>query len=150
MMGARSSTQFIVVHCSWTKASMDWGAKEIDHLHRTKNGWRKIGYHFVIKRDGTLEQGRKLENRGAHVRGLNDKSIGICLIGGMGDSGGDEDNFTQHQRDALGDVLVFLKRLYPQAEIRPHSFFDEHKTCPVIDLQQVIARLVRTCRLKSG
>lgn len=147
-MSRRATTDFIVVHCSWSKAELDIGAAEIDRWHKRK-GWRKIGYHFVIRRDGTVEQGRKLENRGAHVRGLNDNSIGICLIGGMGDTDKDEDNFTQHQRNALSDTLVFLHRVYPKAKIRPHSYFDRHKTCPVMDLEPFLARLVRNCRLPS-
>ena len=147
-MSRRASTQFIVVHCTWSKPELDIGAAEIDRWHK-RRGWLKIGYHFVIRRDGTIEQGRKLENRGAHVKGLNDSSIGICLVGGMGEHGGDEDNFTQHQRDALADTLVFLKRVYPKAEIRSHRSFDSNKTCPVMDLQALLGRLVRNCRLKS-
>ena len=147
-MSRRTSTEYIVVHCSWTKPNQDWGAAEIDRLHRNQNGWRKIGYHFVITRDGTVEQGRKLENRGAHVKGLNDNSIGICLVGGKGFDERDDDNFTQDQRDALADTVVFLSRVYPGALIVGHNHFDEHKTCPVMELDPFLKRLIRNCRIK--
>ena len=54
----RQETKYIVIHCSQTRPSQKWGAKEIDRIHREK-GWLKIGYHTVIKRDGIIEQGRE-------------------------------------------------------------------------------------------
>ena len=55
---ARQETKYIVIHCSQTRPSQKWGAKEIDRVHR-EFGWTKIGYGKVIKRDGTVEQGRE-------------------------------------------------------------------------------------------
>ena len=58
-MSERKETEYIVIHCSATKASMNTDAKEIDRWHRQR-GWRKIGYHWVIRRDGVVEEGRDL------------------------------------------------------------------------------------------
>ena len=78
---ARKSTMYIVIHCSQTKPSMDIGAKEIDRWHRER-GWLKIGYHKVITRKGEVQNGRGIDEIGAHVRDHNHHSIGICLVGG--------------------------------------------------------------------
>jgi len=58
----------------------DTTAKQIDSWHRDK-GWNGIGYHFVVRFDGTVEAGRPLSQVGAHVEGINEKSIGICFSG---------------------------------------------------------------------
>lgn len=78
----RKDTKYIIIHCSATPPSMDIGAKDIDRWHRAK-GWLGIGYHYVIKRDGTVEMGRKLEDAGAHAEGHNHHSVGVCMIGGI-------------------------------------------------------------------
>ena len=73
-MSERKDTDYIVIHCSATKPSMDHvDAKEIDRWHRQR-GWRKIGYHWVIRRDGIVEEGRELGEVGAHARGFNWKT----------------------------------------------------------------------------
>ena len=78
---ARQETKYIVIHCSQTRPSQNWGAKEIDRVHR-EFGWLKIGYGKVIKRDGTVEQGRGDDEVQAHVAGYNHTAFGLCLIGG--------------------------------------------------------------------
>ena len=78
---ARKSTKFIVIHCSQTRPSQKIGAKDIDRWHRER-GWTKIGYHKVVKRDGTIEDGRGLDEIGSHVREYNGNSIGVCIVGG--------------------------------------------------------------------
>ena len=67
---ARLKTKYIVVHCSQTRPSQKIGAKEIDRWHRER-GWLKIGYARVIKRDGTIEQGRADDELQAHVKNYN-------------------------------------------------------------------------------
>jgi hypothetical protein len=84
-MTNRSKTNWIVLHCSATRASqVNIGAKDIRRWHKDK-GWADIGYHYVIKRDGTLEKGRALDAVGAHVEGHNSDSVGVCLVGGLND-----------------------------------------------------------------
>jgi len=111
---------FLVVHCSATPAARDIGAREIDQMHRQR-GFRCIGYHYVIRRDGTVEKGRPDNEPGAHVEGFNSRSLGICLIGGVkvdGKTG--ENNFTPEQFKALKHLLDSLKFAYPAATILGH------------------------------
>ena len=131
----RKTTDYIVVHCSATKPSMDIGKKEIDRWHRER-GFFKIGYHFVIRRDGTLETGRDLMDAGAHVQGINDRSIGICMVGGVSehDVNTAENNFTQAQFAALVTLLKQMKTKFPKAAIKGHNEFAK-KACPSFDVQ---------------
>lgn len=132
----------IIVHCAATKPSMDIGAKEIDRWHRER-GWAAIGYNDVIRRDGTIEKGRDLDNDGntdeevgAHAKGFNTNSIGVCLIGGMAEDGSDDCNFTMRQYMALAVYIMEKQALYPQAEVMGHRDLpDVHKTCPMFDVK---------------
>jgi hypothetical protein len=134
----RTETDYLVVHCSATPPSMDIGAEKIDEWHKER-GWDGIGYHFVIRRDGLVELGRPLEAVGAHVRGYNYLSVGICMIGGVNESGESEDNFLPAQSNALLMTLTFLRQIYPTAEIRGHRDFPEvDKDCPSFDVQEWI------------
>lgn len=130
MVAVRQSTKFIVLHCSATPASHDVDAKEIDRWHRQK-GWLMIGYHFVIKRDGTVQKGRDLNVAGAHVEGMNHCSIGICLVGGMNASNTKpENNFEPVQWTALKALLTEMTTLFPQAQIIGHYELQPAKACP--------------------
>lgn len=132
----RNNVKYIVVHCSDTPADMDIGAAEIREWH-LNNGWIDIGYHYVIRRDGTLEPGREIFEPGAHVRGHNQESIGICLVGGAVRRGGKlepQDNFTRQQRDKVFDVVEALSVLYPKARVVGHCDLDPGKTCPNFDV----------------
>src|SRR3546814_3669760 len=73
----------IILHCSYTPPSMDIGAAVIKGWHVDGNGWTDIGYHFVLRRNGAVEEGRPLDVVGAHAKNFNGRSIGICLVGGM-------------------------------------------------------------------
>jgi N-acetyl-anhydromuramyl-L-alanine amidase AmpD len=123
----------IVVHASDTPASMDIGAEEIRQWH-LQRGWRDIGYHHVIRRDGEVEEGRSHEVTGAHVRGHNATSIGICMVGG----GGGLFNYTWLQLFALRGLLVRLKEVYPDAAIVGHRDLDEGKECPCFSVVQLL------------
>jgi N-acetylmuramoyl-L-alanine amidase len=126
----------IIIHCADTYADMDIGAETIRGWHVDGNGWSDIGYHYVIKRDGIVEKGRAEEVIGAHARGMNGTSIGICLVGGKsrGDDG-PEDNFTEAQFDALDDLCTTMQFAYPEAKIMGHCDVpDSGKTCPNFDL----------------
>jgi len=115
----REETNYIVVHCSATAEDMDIGAKEIDRWHRQK-GWRKIGYHFVIRRDGIIETGRDINVAGAHAYGYNGESVSVCLIGGVDDEGRATANYTPEQWAGLRRALTGLSFAYPEAAIVGH------------------------------
>ena len=101
----------IIIHASATPPSMNIGVKEIRHWHVAERGWSDIGYHFVIRRGGTVETGRPLHIMGAHVRGHNQNSIGICLVGGKGGAADDkfEDHFSAKQEQSLITLLLKLE-----------------------------------------
>lgn len=124
----------IIIHCSATKASQDIGAFQIDEWHR-KLGWAGIGYHFVIRRNGKIEKGRPPEAAGAHCKGQNKNSIGICLVGGIDAAGKPENNFTDAQFQALRKLAADLKNNFPTASIHGHYEF-ANKACPCFDVQK--------------
>jgi N-acetylmuramoyl-L-alanine amidase len=113
----------IVVHCSATMEGKAFNAKAIDEMHRQR-GFNKIGYHFVVLLDGTIEHGRRIEEIGAHAQGYNASSIGICYIGGIGrDAKGaikGKDTRTPMQKDALRNLIRKLKLQYPAARVLGH------------------------------
>lgn len=130
-----NTVKYLAVHCSATKPSMDIGRKEIDRWHRD-GGMKCIGYHYVIRRNGEVELGRSKEEVGAHVRGYNRESLGICLVGGIDDQGKPEDNFTLDQYVALAEILQELHQEFPEAEIKGHRDFPEvNKACPCFDVK---------------
>ena len=127
--------KYLVVHSSATPPSMDIGAAEIAIWHREK-GWTTIGYHVVIRRDGTIEYGRNFGTRGAHVRGYNNKSLGVCLIGGVDSHMEAEDNFRDEQFNSLERVLTALQGLFPESEVIGHRDLPSVRTkCPSFDVK---------------
>lgn len=124
-----------MVHCSATPPTMNIGKKEIDKWHRQR-GWLKIGYHYVIQRDGTLEEGRDKDVMGAHVKGHNAESIGICLVGGVDADNTPEDNFTPEQYATLLDTIRSLHVEYPDAEIVGHNTLFSGKACPSFNVEE--------------
>lgn len=128
----------IIVHCSFTKPRLRFspkiGAKQIRSWH-LERGFRDIGYHYVIKRDGTLQLGRPIEQVGAHVRGYNKDSIGICLVGGMSRKTGKAVNdYTSNQWQTLRMVVGGLMMQFPHTEILGHNNLTNKKTCPNFDV----------------
>lgn len=142
------AVRYLVVHCSATPASRDIGRKEIDLMHRQR-GFREIGYHYVIRRDGTVEKGRPDDEPGAHVQGYNSRSLGICLVGGVkADGKTAEQNFTPAQYDALEQTLRRLDKTHPWARVLGHrdlspdlnrdgkiSRNEYMKECPTFDVE---------------
>lgn len=130
-----ADVKHLVIHCSATPPDMDIGREEIDRWHREDNGWLAIGYHYVIRRDGSVETGRPLDAMGAHVAGHNDTSIGICMIGGVDESNQPSDNFLPEQFEAAARLVAHLKDVYPGARMYGHNHFNEHKACPSFDVE---------------
>jgi N-acetylmuramoyl-L-alanine amidase len=134
--------KFIAIHCSATPASRDIGRAELDRMHRER-GFRCIGYHFVIRRDGRVESGRPLTEPGAHVEDYNSCSIGVCLVGGVDDKLKPVPNFTGDQMDALRGLLVDLLSRFPDARVQGHRDFPNvAKACPSFDVRHWLATKV--------
>jgi N-acetyl-anhydromuramyl-L-alanine amidase AmpD len=130
-----ANVKYIAVHCSASKPSVYVDAKVIDRWHRER-GFLKIGYHFVIKRDGTVEKGREINEIGAHVYGYNSVSVGICLAGGLDDEGKPQDNFTHDQYAALALLIIRLREVFPGAVTQGHRDFPKvAKDCPCFDVK---------------
>ena len=133
----------IFVHCSATKPNMDIGVETIKEWHtRPKDqggrGWRDIGYHFVIRRDGTVEDGRLVTTQGAHAYGYNKDSIGICLVGGLDMNGKSDANFTFAQYESLVHLIDNLKAKYGlDVKVRGHRDVAA-KDCPCFDVHSLI------------
>lgn len=125
------SITLIILHCSATRADQCYGFRQCreDHLRR---GFRDIGYHYYITRDGAVCNGRPLSEPGAHCQGHNRYSIGICYEGGLGTDGKPADTRTEAQRTSLRRLLVTLKADYPRALIVGHNTFS-NKACPGFD-----------------
>lgn len=122
----------IIVHCSATAEGRKYTAKDINKWH-IKRGFKKIGYHYVVLLDGTVEKGRDESETGAHCEGHNAKSIGICYIGGLAsDNRTPKDTRTLEQKKALLSLIIDLKTKYPKATIHGHRDF-ANKACPSFD-----------------
>lgn len=125
--------RYIVIHCAATKPDQDVGVDDIRTWH-LRRGWFDVGYHWVIRRDGTIEDGRPNDRPGAHARGFNHISLGICLVGGVAEDGEPEDNFTDDQWDALAGLVKGLKVGRPDAEVLGHRDLPNvNKACPSFD-----------------
>ena len=139
----------LIVHCSATPEGRDYSVEDIrrDHI---KQGWSDIGYHYVIYRDGKVNNGRDVDLIGAHCAkgGHNTHSIGICYIGGVENKPNvpyylqkAKDTRTNEQKAALLSLLMDLKKLYPKATIYGHHDFDKGKECPSFDAKTEYKRL---------
>ena len=159
----RTETKFIVFHTSATPADWNIGAAEILHLHTAPKteeipwgiydlhgkAWSDIGYHLILPRNGVIELGRDLDAIGAHVKGYNRISIGICMVGGISEDGQPEDNYTDEQWRAADFLVPLLAARYHVAEIVGHrdlspdangdGVIDRHdwlKLCPCFDARE--------------
>lgn len=120
----------IIIHCSAVRPDQTSSAEQIDRWHRARGFTRGIGYHYVVRRDGTIEPGRPEHVVGAHCKDHNRHSLGICYEGGLDVRGEPADTRTPEQRAALRALLVELKQSYPRALIVGHNVFDPQKACP--------------------
>lgn len=150
-----AAIRYIVVHCSATRANQTIDITDIDRWHRDR-GWNGCGYHYVITRDGKIQGGRSLTQAGAHTKGHNFQSWGVCLVGGVGADGRGEDNFTPAQYSALRALLPSLHAMAPHAEILGHrdlspdvngdGIIERHewiKECPSFDVRAWLGQVLR-------
>ncbi|AWX14258.1 N-acetylmuramoyl-L-alanine amidase [Mergibacter septicus] len=161
----------IVIHCSATQNGVKLArngktaAQRIDEMHAQRGFKRRlanyqhfnphlrsIGYHFVIDTDGTIETGRREGEIGAHVKGFNVGSLGICLVGGIG-SEAEKSNgrYTQKQWQSLKYLIQELAERYPDADLVGHRDLSPDlnndgvimpnewvKTCPGFDVYEYV------------
>jgi len=125
----------IILHCAATPEGRDVKTETIKSWHVKGNGWSDIGYHFVIELDGAVKNGRPLHRSGAHTKGHNATSIGICYVGGMDKDKNPKDTRTEAQRKAMDQLIADLKMDHPTATIHGHNEFAA-KACPSFDVSK--------------
>ncbi|MDO4216156.1 MAG: N-acetylmuramoyl-L-alanine amidase [Bacteroidales bacterium] len=121
--------RLIIVHCSAVKPSQTSSLRQIDEWHRAQ-GFHSCGYHYIVRRDGTVEKGRDETVVGSHCQGFNAQSIGICYEGGLDENGTPKDTRTPQQKTTLLTLIKELKTRYPHAQVKGHHDFNPHKACP--------------------
>jgi len=127
----------IIVHCSGTPELTDFDVEDIRDWHVNGNSWSDVGYHFIIKLDGAIQDGRPIKKIGAHVKGKNRSSIGICYIGGMNrDMTNWEDTRTEKQKESLLKLINDLKERFPNTIVYGHKDFTNKKLCPSFNAKQ--------------
>ena len=98
------------------------------HLER---GFNDVGYHYFIRKDGLIQKGRDLDVMGAHCKGKNKSSIGICLSGRR--------KFTHHQFKTLANIILNIEAYYDKVlPIKGHNEFTKKKDCPVFNVSEFI------------
>lgn len=139
----------IIIHCTDTPEGRDYTVEQIRADHK-KQGWSDIGYHYVIYRNGHIENGRDVDLIGAHCQkgGHNTYSIGIAYVGGCENKPGvpyekqvRKDTRTLAQKASLLSLLMDLRKLYPDAKIYGHHDFDSGKQCPCFDAKTEYRRI---------
>ena len=129
----------IIVHCSATREGQLVTVQQIRQWHLQRN-FADIGYHYVIYLDGTVHKGRPLEKAGAHCKGHNAHSIGICYVGGLDRQGKPKDTRTAAQKAALLSLIRELKHRFPGATVHGHREF-ANKACPCFDAKKEYSKV---------
>lgn len=124
----------IIIHCTATPRGRAVSMDELRRWHRAQ-GWTDVGYHYLIGLDGTISEGRPLEQVGAHCRGYNAHSIGVCYVGGLSTDGRTPlDTRTSEQRSSMTVLLRRLKQMFPKARVCGHHDLNPAKACPCFNV----------------
>lgn len=136
----------VFLHCTATREGQDVDAATIKKWHLAQ-GWKDIGYHFVIRLDGTIEIGRPENVVGSHVAGFNTGSIGIVYVGGLDAQGKGKDTRTDAQKASMAKLCKDLDRAYAHPRFLGHrdaspdkdgdGIIEKHewlKECPCFDV----------------
>ena len=137
----------IIIHCSATPEGRDVKTDTIRDWHVNERDWSDIGYHFVIELDGTLVEGRPLERSGAHTKGHNRNSIGICYVGGVEAEKKNgkwiaKDTRTYKQIQTLNQLILSLCDNFDISidNVYGHNEFSS-KSCPSFDVKELVKEL---------
>ena len=132
--------ELIVIHCSATRCDRRFSLEDLIACHDARFGF--TGYHYYVTKDGTVYNTRHEQLVGAHARGYNQHSIGVCYEGGLTPDGEAADTRTPQQKVALKKLLKQLRRKYPQARILGHRDLPNvSKACPCFDAETEYAAL---------
>ena len=126
----------IVIHCSATEEGKEYSVEDITRWHKARN-FRTIGYHFLIHQDGSIdgkaEGCRSILEIGAHAKGYNRRSIGICYIGGLL-YGEPADTRTAAQINAMRCLVKALQSIFPSDVIGHNEV--ANKACPCFNVEK--------------
>tara|TARA_R110002126_G_scaffold202624_1_gene349982 strand:+ start:1043 stop:1456 length:414 start_codon:yes stop_codon:yes gene_type:complete len=126
----------IIVHCSATPEGRDVKTETVRGWHVNERGWSDIGYHWVVELDGSVNKGRDESRSGAHAKGHNRASIGVCYIGGVDADMKAKDTRTDKQKEALHCLIMEdLKGRYPDAVVLGHNDISS-KACPSFNAKE--------------
>ena len=131
----------IVIHCSASRADRDFTETDLEVCHR-RRGFNGIGYHFYIRKNGDIKTTRPIERIGAHAKGFNRTSIGVCYEGGLDANGKPKDTRTLEQKGALLALLRELKRQFPKALVVGHRDLNPMKGCPCFDAVKEYSQII--------
>jgi hypothetical protein len=132
----------LIVHCS----ASPFGNAELIRGWHVQRGFKDVGYHYIIlngypdgehwsklrpvlQQDGVIETGRPLDRIGAHSKGHNRDSVGVCLVGDRA--------FTGRQLEALRRIYLDLLDINPALQVLGHCEVEAGKTCPNLDMDWV-------------
>ena len=140
--------KYIIIHCSATRCNRAYSPEQLEADHRAR-GFRSAGYHYYIRRDGAVVRMRKETEVGAHAKGYNSVSLGICYEGGLNEAGLPYDTRTEAQKETLYRLLRDLVIKYPGVSICGHrdcsldldgdgkvSSDEWDKMCPCFDAEK--------------
>lgn len=131
----------IILHCSATREGQNISTETIRGWHVNERGWSDIGYHFVVLLDGTVDKARPVKRQGAHVRGKNKGSIGVCYIGGCDANMNPKDTRNEAQKKSLEELISYLMESYDDATLHGHNEFSS-KACPSFNVQEIYKELI--------
>lgn len=132
----------LILHTVAKKGLTDWD--EIKRWHVEENGWSDIGYHYYVRKDGSIDLGRKEHVNGAHCRagGMNTKGLGICFEGH-----GDYEPWTKEQEEGGLKLIIELciRHNIKAKNVEGHNEYEPNKTCPgkLVDMD-IVRRKVKT------
>lgn len=135
MASSMKTITHVVLHYSATYEDQNLTVVDIDKMHKAR-GWKGVGYHYVIRRDGTVDKGRPETVVGAHVGGQNSGKIGICCIGGLNRATGPNkgvDNRTPAQIEATIRLVKGILLRHPKAKVVGHRDLAPTQ-CPGFDV----------------
>ncbi len=120
----------IILHCSATPEGRHHDVEDIRRWHVDGRGWSDIGYHYLILLDGTVEAGRPVARQGAHCKGHNKDTIGICYVGGCDKSMKPKDTMNHGQEKAFLNLVEALRNVFGELKVHGHQLYAPHKACP--------------------
>lgn len=129
----------IIIHCTGTVPSDLTTVEAVRRYHVDTLGWKDIGYHYLIYLDGSIHQGRPIDQAGAHCKNHNQRTIGICYVGGLDVNKKPKDTRTLRQVAAIRQLVQSLKVCFPTIKKVSGHYMYDNKPCPCFDVKKEFA-----------